>query len=81
MSYLLCIQGAWLRPTADKTGVEVTPFDSIPTAMYWVVINTGDLVPTSDGGRCVSCVVQLIQIFGMAFPVGNKPILVKISSP
>jgi hypothetical protein len=45
------IPGAWLRPTADKTGVEVTPFDSIPTAMYWVVVNTGDLVPTSDGGK------------------------------
>ena len=47
----------------------MTPFDSIPTSMYWVVINTGDLSPTSDGGRCVSCIVQLIQIFGMAFPV------------
>jgi hypothetical protein len=62
--------GAYLRPNPDKTGVEVTPFDSIPTAMYWVVINLGDLVPTTDAGRCLSCIVQLVQIFGTAFPVG-----------
>ena len=49
---------------------QVTPYDSIPTCMYWVVINLGDLAPTTDAGRCISCVVQLVVIFGTAFPVG-----------
>ena len=35
-------EGAYLRVTSDGAGLEVTPFNSIPTSMYWVIISSGN---------------------------------------
>lgn len=61
--------GAYLRPTIDGRGLEVSPFDSIPTGLWWAVVSSGSLNTNTDAGRLVSCVMVLVSLFGLAFPV------------
>ena len=65
--------GAYLRQSADKTSLQLSPFDSVLTGIYWAIgVGTGsaDLVATSDGGRALANVLCLFGVFGLAFPVG-----------
>jgi len=65
--------GAYLRQDPTHTTLEVTPFDSIATGIYWVIgtaTGAGDLATTTIAGRAVACALELVGILGMAFPVG-----------
>ena len=47
--------GVWMRKAVDGYHTEVSPYDSIPTTFYWVVVTmcTVGLVPTSVAGRAL----------------------------
>ena len=48
-------------------------FIALLIGMYWAVgtaSGAGDLSPTSHGGRFLANLVEIIGIFGLAFPVG-----------
>ena len=66
--------GVWIRKGIDGYHTEVSPFDSIPTSFYWVVVTTctvgyGDLVPTSVAGRAVGSLCCVLAVIGIAIPV------------
>jgi Ion transport protein len=67
--------GVYLRPTlAGGSGLEQSPFRSIPDALYFVVITTttvgyGDLYPTTVMGRFFSCIFVYVGILITAFPI------------
>lgn len=67
-------QGAYLRIPINGYGMEVSPFVSIPTSIYWVVttsstVGYGDLVPTTWIGRAVACCVMLTGLIVLALPI------------
>ena len=67
--------GAYVRPTIDHHRTETSPFVSIGTAFYWVIVTGatvgyGDLVPTSHSGRALAGLTCFLGIIGLAFPVG-----------
>ena len=66
--------GVWLRKAIDGYHTEVSPFDSIPTTFYWVIVTTctvgyGDLVPTSVAGRALGSLCCVLGVIGIAIPV------------
>jgi hypothetical protein len=66
--------GAFLRPTITGTGMEVSPFQSIPQSMYFIATTLsttgyGDMVPTSAGGRFVANCLMLVGVVTIALPV------------
>jgi hypothetical protein len=66
--------GVWLRKGIDGYHFEVSPYDSIPTTFYWVVVTMctvgfGDLVPTSVPGRAVGSLCCVLGVVGIAIPV------------
>lgn len=68
-------EGQYYRVGVNGYGTEVTPFQSIATSMYWVIstaTNTGysDILPTSMGGRAVSCIVMILGAIIVAVPIG-----------
>lgn len=67
--------GAYVRPTIDHHHTEPSPFVSIGTSFYWVIVTGatvgyGDLVPTSYSGRALAGLTCFLGIIGLAFPVG-----------
>ena len=65
--------GAFLRPNGYGGKAE-SPFDSIPTAIYYVFITIttvgyGDISPTTMVGRAVSSVIAIVGVFVIALPV------------
>jgi len=68
--------GAYLRTNPVTTLDEITPFSSVPIGIYWTILMLtttgpgGDLVPYTDGGRIISCMVVLIGIVCIAIPLG-----------
>lgn len=67
--------GAYLRVTLDGTGLEISPFTSIPDSIYYVIITCttvgyGDLSPNSVAGRFIGSLCALLGIVSIAFPVG-----------
>lgn len=66
--------GGFLRENARGTAKEESPFTSILTGMYWVVINTttlgnAALFPTTTLGRVCSVFVAYIGILALALPI------------
>ena len=66
--------GGFLRPNARNTALEMSPFVSIFTGIYWFVVNTTTLgncalFPTTTGGRIFSCVVAYIGLATLALPI------------
>jgi hypothetical protein len=66
--------GAWLRKVAGTDTYSRSPFDSIPSAMYWATftlttVGYGDLYPVTDVGRTIASVGAICGIICIALPV------------
>jgi hypothetical protein len=66
--------GAWLRKVAGTNTYSRSPFDSIPSAMYWATftlttVGYGDLYPVTDVGRTIASVGAVCGIICIALPV------------
>ena len=66
--------GGFLRPNARNTAMEMSPFVSIFTGIYWFVVNTTTLgncalFPTTTGGRIFSCFVAYVGLASLALPI------------
>ena len=69
-----CQLGCFIRPNYLGMGHEVSPYTSIPTSFYWVIVTMttvgyGDLLPTTSFGRFLSIFVMYSGIFGLALPI------------
>lgn len=67
-------KGAYMRKNIDQNGLEMSPFRTISSAMYYVVVTLttvgyGDLVPTSVGGRALACLFAYSGIVLWTFPI------------
>jgi hypothetical protein len=66
--------GAWLRKISGTNDYVVSPYDSIPTGMYWAIVTLttvgyGDLYPVTEPGRVVASFAAVCGIFCIALPV------------
>ena len=66
--------GAYVRPDVSGFSREESPFQSIPDGIYFVVITAttigyGDIYPTSQLGRFLSCIIVYVGILITAFPI------------
>jgi hypothetical protein len=66
--------GAYYRDNLQGSSKEVTPFKSIPIAIYYTIITQttvgyGDIYPTSPGGRALACVLAFLGILVLAIPI------------
>lgn len=66
--------GAFVRYSQDNFESSVTPYDSIPSAMYWAVITLttvgyGDMYPFTRAGRGFACLAALMGIIVISMPV------------
>jgi voltage-gated potassium channel Kch len=67
-------EGAWLRKVAGTGEYSASPFDSIPTGMYWAIVTLttvgyGDLTPVTVAGRIIASLAAVCGIFCIALPV------------
>ena len=67
-------EGAYLRRDLLDLNDEISPYKSIATAMYYVVVTTttvgyGDLIPTSGIGRFLACIFAYVGILIWTFPI------------
>eukprot|EP00929_Paragymnodinium_shiwhaense_P049526 TRINITY_DN24977_c0_g1_i1.p1 TRINITY_DN24977_c0_g1~~TRINITY_DN24977_c0_g1_i1.p1 ORF type:complete len:984 (+),score=185.48 TRINITY_DN24977_c0_g1_i1:191-3142(+) len=66
--------GVYVRPTADGSGEEASPFVSIPYAMWWffttaTTVGYGDDYPTTTAGRFVGILTFYVGIVLLALPI------------
>lgn len=66
--------GAYIRPTTDGYGIEVTPFRSILYAFWWffttaTTVGYGDDYPTTTVGRLVGIITFYTGIVLVALPI------------
>jgi len=66
--------GAYLRENIAGSALEPSPFLTISTTMYYVVVTTttvgyGDVYPTSQGGRALACAFAYVGIIIWTFPI------------
>jgi hypothetical protein len=74
-------QGVWsdefdgfIRPDVSGHGKELTPFLSVPSAFWWVVVTSttvgyGDMYPTTFEGKIVSVMCMMMGVLALALPV------------
>lgn len=65
---------AFVRTSSDGLTEELSPFVSIPGAMWWFIVTAtttgyGDVYPTTPGGKLVACTTMLLGVLVLAFPV------------
>ena len=73
-------QGAYIRMHVNHYDYEVSPFVSIGTAFYWVIVTGatvgyGDLVPTTYAGRALASLTCFFGILGWFDPIPSHPLL------
>jgi hypothetical protein len=66
--------GHYMRPSADDYSKEVSPFQSVPDAIYYVLITAttvgyGDLYPTTGVGRFFGCIMAYAGILTFSVPL------------
>eukprot|EP00929_Paragymnodinium_shiwhaense_P035033 TRINITY_DN18991_c1_g1_i2.p1 TRINITY_DN18991_c1_g1~~TRINITY_DN18991_c1_g1_i2.p1 ORF type:complete len:910 (+),score=147.28 TRINITY_DN18991_c1_g1_i2:140-2869(+) len=66
--------GVYVRPTADLAADEVSPFRSIPYAVWWVLttmttVGYGDMAPTSPVGKVIGVAAFYVGIVFLALPI------------
>ena len=66
--------GAYLRDNLLRTGLETSPFRSIPLSIYYTVVTTstlgyGDFACQTVGGRAVACLLCFAGIIVLALPI------------
>jgi len=64
----------FVRTAVDGVTEEISPFQSIPKAMWWFVVTAttvgyGDTYPTSTAGQCCAALAMLTGVLVIAFPV------------
>lgn len=65
--------GAYIRLASDGVNTEISPFDSVLTGMYFTIgsaTGNGDLSVTSSAGRAIASILDIVGVFGLAFPIG-----------
>jgi len=67
-------QREWLRPTLDGRFSEVSPFRSIPVAMWWAIVTVatvgyGDLYPTTGLGRLLGAFAVVCGLVVISLPI------------
>jgi len=67
-------QGAFVRVSQSLEGEELTPFRSIPYAMWWVcttmtTVGYGDITPTSLLGKFIGVVCFYVGVVFLALPI------------
>ena len=63
-----------MRDNIAGSAMEPSPFLTISTAMYYVVVTTttvgyGDVYPTSQGGRALACAFAYVGVIIWTFPI------------
>jgi hypothetical protein len=66
--------GVFVRDNMDHSGLEPTPFRSIPYSFWWVfttmsTVGYGDFFPTSTMGRVIGVLLYYFGILTIALPV------------
>ena len=67
-------RGAYVRPTVDSRGYEVSPFRSIPFGFWWfftssTTVGYGDFYPTTDAGKFTAVLCFYMGIILLALPI------------
>ena len=67
-------RGGYLRTNLADTAIEVTPFHSSLSGMYWAVITMttvgyGDFYPTSNEGRCMAVLCAFTGLILISLPI------------
>lgn len=66
--------GAYLRPSVNMEGEEISPYVSIWVTIYWSIVTAttlgyGDIYPTTPVGRFIACVWIFCGILIVAMPI------------
>lgn len=66
--------GAYYRQDLFAKGLEMSPFTSIPSCFWWVIVTQttvgyGDSYPTTEGGKLIGSVCMISGVLVLALPI------------